>query len=236
MSWSTRELADIAGTTVKAIRHYHAIGLLDEPERRSNGYKQYTTAHLVQLLRIRRLQALGVPLSRVPAMGASAEDPDEAIRMIDAELAATIDRLQRIRLELAAMSGHGAALDVPPDFAPVADRLTANEKALVTIWSHVFDAGATEVVRRAMLDRTSADDDFEALPADADEETIDELAHRLLPGVISARELPSWNDDLVGSAGSSARVIGQALVDLYNPAQIRLMVRLDELANRGATG
>ena len=31
MPWSTRELAELAGTTVKAVRHYHEIGLLDEP-------------------------------------------------------------------------------------------------------------------------------------------------------------------------------------------------------------
>ena len=41
MAWSTRELAGLAGTTVNTIRHYHRLGLLDEPERRYNGYKQY---------------------------------------------------------------------------------------------------------------------------------------------------------------------------------------------------
>ncbi|WP_433560110.1 MerR family DNA-binding transcriptional regulator [Pseudonocardia xinjiangensis] len=28
MAWSTRELADLAGTTVRAVRHYHDVGLL----------------------------------------------------------------------------------------------------------------------------------------------------------------------------------------------------------------
>ncbi|MEO3798201.1 MerR family DNA-binding transcriptional regulator [Nonomuraea sp. B10E15] len=37
MPWSTRELAGLAGTTVNTIRHYHRLGLLDEPERRYNG-------------------------------------------------------------------------------------------------------------------------------------------------------------------------------------------------------
>ncbi|MGP9539942.1 MerR family DNA-binding transcriptional regulator, partial [Brachybacterium sp. AOP43-C2-M15] len=41
MSWSTSELAGIAGTTVKTIRYYHHIGVLPEPDRASNGYKQY---------------------------------------------------------------------------------------------------------------------------------------------------------------------------------------------------
>ena len=50
MAWSTRQLAELAGTTVKTVRHYHEIGLLSEPERASNGYKQYRTEHLVRLL------------------------------------------------------------------------------------------------------------------------------------------------------------------------------------------
>jgi DNA-binding transcriptional MerR regulator len=41
MAGSTRELAEFAGITVNTIRHYHRLGLLDEPKRRYNGYKQY---------------------------------------------------------------------------------------------------------------------------------------------------------------------------------------------------
>lgn len=59
MGWSTREVAQLAGTTLRTVRHYHEIGLLDEPERLPNGYKAYRTEHLVRLLQIRRLTGLG---------------------------------------------------------------------------------------------------------------------------------------------------------------------------------
>src|SRR4051794_28710508 len=101
MAFSTRQLADLAGTTVKAVRHYHEVGLLDMPERASNGYKQYKISHLMRLIQIKRLSDLGVPLSQVAAMGRADEEPDEAIRVLDAELEATVDRLNRIRAELA---------------------------------------------------------------------------------------------------------------------------------------
>jgi DNA-binding transcriptional MerR regulator len=68
MAWSTRELAELAGTTLKTVRHYHRIGLLDEPERAANGYKRYRVPHLIRLLRIRRLVDLGVPLSAIPVL------------------------------------------------------------------------------------------------------------------------------------------------------------------------
>ncbi|WP_224391194.1 MerR family transcriptional regulator [Pseudonocardia sp. ICBG1293] len=53
--WSPSRLAELAGTSRRAVRHYHELGLLPEPERRSNGYQYYGVDHLVRLIRIRRL-------------------------------------------------------------------------------------------------------------------------------------------------------------------------------------
>lgn len=33
------QLAEIARTTTRTVRHYHRFGLLNEPQRRSNGYR-----------------------------------------------------------------------------------------------------------------------------------------------------------------------------------------------------
>ena len=101
MAWSTRELAELAGTSLRAVRHYHEVGLLPEPERRSNGYKQYGVAHLVRLLRIKRLADLGFSLPQIAELGDDDEHPAEALRALDAELAATIERLHAARAELA---------------------------------------------------------------------------------------------------------------------------------------
>lgn len=79
MGWSTRQLAELAGTTVKAIRHYHQIGLLDEPDRAANGYKQYGTSHLVRVLQITRMKEVGVPLAAISTMERADEDPEAAI-------------------------------------------------------------------------------------------------------------------------------------------------------------
>jgi DNA-binding transcriptional MerR regulator len=40
MTWSTSRLAQLAGTTTATVRHYHRVGVLEQPERLSNGYKQ----------------------------------------------------------------------------------------------------------------------------------------------------------------------------------------------------
>ena len=85
MAWSTRELAELAGTSLRAVRHYHEVGLLPVPERHSNGYKQYGVSHLVRLLRIKRLVDLGFSLSQIAAMGDD-DHPAAALRALDAEL------------------------------------------------------------------------------------------------------------------------------------------------------
>ena len=44
-------LAAYAGVTVRAVRHYHRIGLLAEPERDRSGYRTYGAAAVVRLIR-----------------------------------------------------------------------------------------------------------------------------------------------------------------------------------------
>ena len=64
----SREIAGAAGVTVKTLRHYHRIGLLPEPPRSENGYRDYRGEDLVLLLRIRGRADLGVPLGGISQM------------------------------------------------------------------------------------------------------------------------------------------------------------------------
>ena len=43
------QLASYAGVTVRAVRHYHAKGLLPEPDRDHSGYRRYDAAAVVEL-------------------------------------------------------------------------------------------------------------------------------------------------------------------------------------------
>ncbi len=64
----SNELARLAGVTTRALRHYHAIGLLAEPPRSANGYRDYDAADLLRVLRIRQLASLGFRLDQVAGM------------------------------------------------------------------------------------------------------------------------------------------------------------------------
>ena len=45
------QLASYAGVTVRAVRHYHARGLLPEPKRDSSGYRRYQAQAAIDLIR-----------------------------------------------------------------------------------------------------------------------------------------------------------------------------------------
>ncbi|MEU1304398.1 MerR family transcriptional regulator [Streptomyces shenzhenensis] len=233
MAWSTQQLADLAGTTVKTVRHYHRIGLLDEPARASNGYKQYKPAHLVRLLQIKRMSSLGVSLSQIGAMGRADEKPDEAIRLLDAELADTIERLQRIRAELAVILKHRAPLDTPPPFGPVAHKLGERDHALVTVYSQVFNDDALDDLRQLISEPDDYEDEFESIPEDADDATIDELAGHLAVAIRAHQDRFPWMSDPVSAAPRGKQfaeaVIAPAVAELYNRAQLKALARAHAL-------
>ncbi len=76
------QLASYAGVTVRAVRHYHAKGLLPEPARDHSGYRRYGAAAVVELVRVRTLADAGVPLARVRELLAAGE-PDFAVAVAD---------------------------------------------------------------------------------------------------------------------------------------------------------
>ena len=231
-------------STIKGKVHYHNVGLLEEPQRGSNGYKRYGVAHLVRLLRIKRLADLGVPLAQIAAMGDLDEHPEAKLRALDAQLAANLDRLRRVRAELALLMRQRAPIDLPPELAPVTARLSEADRSLVVVLTRVLGPTALDVWQKAMLDhpRDPVIDQFDKLPADADEQTRQDLAERLLPHAqaLTARHAGLWDVGPHASrdAKSAARVVGQAINDLYTHAQIDVLQRLHHLTqgqrNRGA--
>ncbi|WP_433287746.1 MerR family transcriptional regulator [Micromonospora sp. CA-244673] len=117
------QLAEYAGVTVKAVRHYHQRGLLAEPERDSSGYRRYTAEDAIALVKIRTLAEAGVPLARVGDLLDA--DPDAltaAIAEIDHGLRERIAQLQRTLDQLAQLRG-GDRLFVSPEAAALLDDL-----------------------------------------------------------------------------------------------------------------
>lgn len=98
------QLARFAGCTVKAVRVYHAHGLLPEPQRDASGYRRYDAQAVIDLTRIVTLAKSGVPLAEIPALLRADEKGHAAsIARIDRELQERITGLERRRAQLAVL-------------------------------------------------------------------------------------------------------------------------------------
>lgn len=117
------QLAAYAGVTVPAVRHYHKIGLLPEPERDRSGYRTYDAAAVVRLIRIHTLAEAGVPLARVQELlDAGPDEFARGVQEIDKKRRAEIRRLQGTRARLARLAA-GEHLALPQSVVDFLDRL-----------------------------------------------------------------------------------------------------------------
>lgn len=117
------EVADFAGVTVRAVRHYHQRGLLPEPPRDASGYRRYDADAVVALVRIRTLAEAGVPLARVAELlEADDEQFAEALVDLDADLRAKQRLIAEHRTRVRALAA-GDGLALPQVVVDYLDRL-----------------------------------------------------------------------------------------------------------------
>jgi len=181
------ELASLAGTTTRAIRHYHAIGLLPEPERDESGYRRYGPEHVVAVVRIRRLRSVGMPLDRI-ADQLEPADLAAALRSLADDIAQQIAELVKLRarvLDIAASGAAEAPIDVWTRALGQHVALPAGERDAVELLDALHPQGIRGVIERAsplMSDPARRElmesllHRFQALPDDASEEQIEALA------------------------------------------------------------
>src|SRR3569833_1945090 len=119
------QLASYAGVSIRAVRHYHQVGLMPEPERNASGYRTYDVNAVVRLIRIRTLVEAGLPLARVQELlDADTKTFVEATVQIDRQLHARIRELQEHRRRIAQLAS-GDSLAVPDEVADYLDRVRA---------------------------------------------------------------------------------------------------------------
>ncbi|MFI2765760.1 MerR family transcriptional regulator [Streptomyces echinatus] len=121
------ELAGVVGITTRAVRHYHRIGLLPEPPRQSNGYREYALRDAVELARIRRLTELGLSLDEVKDVLADdvGKDLVEILAELDADLARQEEDIRQRRDRLALLLEQAERTGQLPVEAPVSPELAA---------------------------------------------------------------------------------------------------------------
>lgn len=123
------DAASFVGTTPRAVRHYHAIGLLPEPERGTDGRRRYGYDDMIRLLWIRKMADAGIALDVIRDAFADAapagvdDDHDVAgiLEQLERTLVAQEAELQRQRTAVERMRTRGSRIGLLSDV--VASRL-----------------------------------------------------------------------------------------------------------------
>lgn len=79
MDWSVQQLAKMAGTTSRTLRHYDGVGLLKPSRTGENGYRYYDQAALLRLQRILLLRELGLGLTAIAEVLVHERETEDAL-------------------------------------------------------------------------------------------------------------------------------------------------------------
>ncbi|SDO45351.1 MerR family transcriptional regulator [Lentzea jiangxiensis] len=214
------DAAAFAGTTPRAVRHYHQIGLLPEPERSADGRRRYGHDDMVRLLWIRKMAETGIRLDDMRAAFDGSRDVEENLGRLEETLAAREAAIRRQRAAVQRLREVGSPLGLLSDL--VADRLRhlppgalrPSDVDALMITERIFGAQAAAVQAgvfvvlathpglRAEEDRLDA---AEATLDDGvapDDPRVDELAaqrfahHKALERAIEAAGLDAADEEL----------------------------------------
>ncbi|HET6856988.1 MAG TPA: MerR family transcriptional regulator [Streptomyces sp.] len=116
------DAAAFAGTTPRAIRHYHEIGLLPEPQRGGDGRRRYGYDDVIRLLWTRKMAAAGISLDDMRAAFDEARDIEEILSRLEETLAAREAEIKRQRAAVQRLQAVGSPLGLLSEL--VTDRLS----------------------------------------------------------------------------------------------------------------
>src|SRR3954447_19030943 len=96
-TYTVKQLAQLAGVTVRTLHHYDEIGLLTPPAIGANGYRYYDYRSVLRLQSIRFYRELDFSLDAIKAVFERPEfDAVEALREQRVALEAKLGRLHRL--------------------------------------------------------------------------------------------------------------------------------------------
>ncbi|MFP3713934.1 MerR family transcriptional regulator [Puerhibacterium sp. TATVAM-FAB25] len=217
------DVAKIAGTTPRAVRHYHRAGVLVEPARRANGYREYEAADVVRVLRVRWLLAAGLSLRQArEALDADGGGLERELGAVLTQLTAERERLDHQERALRALlaqvrAGHSpsaVAPEVLAGLAEVADAVGADGEGWVA-----SERRAVELLAH----RGVLDEDAQRLVADTLGRLAGDPGHAAALGAVAARM-----EALAGRDPRRAAAEIEAAADLLG--QVLAVAEIDALA------
>ncbi|MCP2247597.1 MerR family transcriptional regulator [Lentzea aerocolonigenes] len=110
------DAAAFAGTTPRAIRHYHEIGLLPEPERGGDDRRRHGYEDMIRLLWIRRTAGAGIALDDIRDAFSTGAGVAGVLERLEESLAEQEAELRRQRTAVQRVRAEGSRMGLLSDF------------------------------------------------------------------------------------------------------------------------
>ncbi|HEX9863783.1 MAG TPA: heavy metal-responsive transcriptional regulator [Acidimicrobiia bacterium] len=147
------ELADRTGTTAKTVRYYEEIGLLPEPDRGANDYRDYSEDAVDRLSFIRDAQATGLTLTEIASIldlrSQGETTCHHVIDLLERHMTALdkhIKGLRETRKKLASLTEQARNLNpadcVDPNRCQTISHLQGSDQMTTTAARHLHEAPA----------------------------------------------------------------------------------------------
>ncbi|GHI10147.1 MerR family transcriptional regulator [Streptomyces cellostaticus] len=242
--------AAFADVTVKTVRHYHRLGLVDEPERDGSGYRRYGSSDMLRLVQVRTLAGAGVPLAEIG--GLLDADPERFASALDDVERRLTDRIEELIARRAVLHRLAAgdrlllperaclALDRLAELGFSADYVAIQQEALIlarALVPEVFDSFLIQIERQLgdpeYVELMKRCQDAESW--DPDDPRLDELAYALSAKLLANRELLAMPAEFRARPDAATRY---GLINHHREDQAPAAARLNELleANLRAAG
>lgn len=147
------ELAQRTGTTAKTVRYYEEIGLLPEPDRDANDYRDYSEDAVDRVGFIRDAQATGLTLTEIASIldlrSQGESTCHHVIDLLERHMTALdrhIETLGATRKKLASLTAQARSLDpadcVDPNRCQTISHTRDSDPAVTTPGRHLHEAPA----------------------------------------------------------------------------------------------
>lgn len=244
------QAAAFAGVTVKTVRHYHRLGLVDEPERDGSGYRRYGSPDMLRLVQVRTLAGAGVPLAEIG--GLLDADPERFASALDDVERRLTDRIEELVARRAVLHRLAAgdrlllperacvALDRFAELGFSAGYVALQQEALIlarALVPEVFDSFLIQIEHQLgdpqYVELMKRGQDAESW--DPDDPRLEELASALSAKLLANRELLTMPAEFRARPDAATRY---GLINHHREEQAPAAARLTELleANLRAAG
>jgi arsenate reductase len=178
------ELARRAGTTPSAVRWYEAAGILPDPPRNPNGYREYGEGDLAELRLVVAFRRLGLPATESGRLARQCVEKEAGDPALAATVATQLDAVRRQRQNLASLKAE--LLDLQATLAAVGRSKRRDMPDLADIPASPIRVlfvcthnSARSQIAEAMLSRLGGPD-FEVFSAGTEATRVNPYALRVL--------------------------------------------------------